>query len=376
MLSPNARTTDLMAAQPLAADPGPTSLRQGRQSNFGSSLSRITTAGRHAGQGVVFRLAIPRALRRLVVMAAVMAVTLGLWPTTVAAATSQPPLGTAANYTVMAATTITNTGSSVVTGNLALAPSTAVTGFPPGTISGSSDIADAAATQGQTDLGTAYTDAAGATPFVNMPGGTLGGQTLTPGVYRFSSSALLTGTVTLNGEGSTNPTFIFQIGSTLTTASGASVVLINGAGACAVFWQVGSSATLGTSTSFQGNLMALTSITLDTGANIGLGGGVNGGRALARNGALTLDANTITPPSASCTFAPAATATPTPTAAPLPTAAATPTPSPTAAVPVPNTGAGTPPSGLWLAVIGFGLAATGLLLLLTATVRRRRLQGS
>src|SRR5205823_10050475 len=119
----------------------------------------------------------------------------------------------------------------------------------------------------------------------------------------FSSSAQLTGALTLSGNG----VFIFKIGSTLTTATGSSVLLKNGAQACAVFWQVGSSATLGSATQFQGNLMALTSITMVTGANIITG------RALARNGALTLDTNQITPPSGPCTIAPTATPTPTPT---------------------------------------------------------------
>src|SRR6202035_347704 len=129
----------------------------------------------------------------------------------------------------------------------------------------------------------------------------LGGKTLTPGVYHFSSSAQLTGTLTLNGEGRSTAVFIFQIGSALTTASSSRVALINGANSCSVFWQVTSSATLGTRTSFQGNLIALTSITMTTGATIGVGGGVNGGRALARNGALTLDTNIIRPPTGVCT---------------------------------------------------------------------------
>lgn len=264
------------------------------------------------------RLAVPKNSRRGVVMAAVLAATLGAWSMVAMAAVVQPRLLTAANFTVMAGSAITNTGPTKITGNLAISPGVAssVTGFPPGIVTGAKDYNNAAAIKAQTDLVTAYNDAAGATPFKDMSGVNLGGKTLTPGVYHFSSSAQLTGTLTLDGQGSTNPTFIFQIGSTLTTASGSRVVLRNGAGACAVFWQVTSSATLGKTTSFQGNLIALTSITLTTGATIGVGGGVNGGRALARNAALTLDRNVITPPPAGCTFV-AARSGSSPTPAPL-----------------------------------------------------------
>ncbi|MDP9467541.1 MAG: ice-binding family protein, partial [Chloroflexota bacterium] len=170
------------------------------------------------------------------------------------AGAEQPSLGNAGDYAVMAATTITSTGPTVINGNLAISPNgaTSVTGFPPGVVTGVSDTNNAAAIAAAVDLGVAYNQAA-AEPFtVNLTGQDLGGLILVPGVYRFDSSAQLTGTLTLDGEGSTNPTFIFQIGSTLTTASASSVQLINGAGGCAVFWQVGSSATLGTTTAFQG----------------------------------------------------------------------------------------------------------------------------
>ena len=133
-----------------------------------------------------------------------------------------------------------------------------------------------------------------------MSGVDLGGKTLGPGVYHFASSAALHGTVTLDGEGASNPTFIFQIGSTLTTGAGARVALKDGADGCAVFWAVGSSATIGTGTSLQGNLMADVSITMTTGATIGVGGGRNGGRAFAQSGAVTLDTNTIVPPAGAC----------------------------------------------------------------------------
>jgi hypothetical protein len=223
----------------------------------------------------------------------------------VAVAAEPPRLGTAANYAVMGATAITNTGPTVINGNMAISPSNAssVTGFPvPGTVTGEVDAANADAVLAHTDLVTAYNDAAAEPVTVDLTGTDLGGLTLTPGVYQFDSSAQLTGLLTLDGQGSTNATFIFQIGSTLTTASAARVRLINGAGACAVFWQVGSSATLGTTTSFQGTIMALTSITMNTGATIGVGGIGDGGRALAMNGAVTLDSNVITPPPAGCAF--------------------------------------------------------------------------
>ena len=212
----------------------------------------------------------------------------GAWPAAAYAAT-QPGLGTALNYTVLAGQTITNTGPSVITGNLGLDPGSSVTGFPPGSVTGTQDVSDAASVLAQNDLVTGYTDAAHAPSTSNLSGKDLGGQNLTPGVYTFSSSAQLTGPLTLSENG----VFIFQIGSALTTASNSTVLLQNGAQACAVFWQVGSSATLGSYTRFQGNLMALSSITMVTGANLT-------GRALARNGALTLDTNNITPPSGTC----------------------------------------------------------------------------
>lgn len=257
-------------------------------------------------------------------------------------AAEQPRLGTAANYAVMAGATITNTGPTVINGNLALSPGTAVTGFPPGVVTGESDVTNADAVLAQTDLVTAYNDAAAAASTQNLTDSDLGGLTLTPGVYTFDSSAQLTGTLTLDGQGSTNATFIFQIGSTLTTASASRVQLINGAGGCAVFWQVGSSATLGTTTAFQGTIMALQSITMDTGATIGVGGIGSGGRALARNAAVTLDTNIITPPPPGCTFA----AAPAPSEAPSTAPSASPAPAttgPTVSAPATGTGVAASP---------------------------------
>jgi hypothetical protein len=202
----------------------------------------------------------------------------------------QPPvgLGTAESFAVLAGSAVTNTGPSVVNGDLGVHPGTSVSGFPPGTVNGTIHAADAVAAQAQSDLTTAYNDAAGRTPAADLPFGDIGGLIFTPGVYRRSSSLLLTGDVALDAQGDPNAVFIFQVGSTLTTASSSRVLLRNGAQACNVFWQIGSSATLGTNTSFKGNILALSSITMNTGATL------VEGRALARNGAVTLDTNTIT----------------------------------------------------------------------------------
>ena len=205
--------------------------------------------------------------------------------TTAQAAQPSVGLGTAGTVAVLGGSTVTNTGPSVINGDLSVSPGTSVTGFPPGTVDGAIHAADAVAAQAQSDLTTAYNDAAGRTPAVAVPGD-IGGAFLSPGVYKRSSSLLLTGDVTLDGQGDRNAVFIFQVGSTLTTASSSRVVLTNGAQACNVFWQIGSSATIGTDTLFQGNIMALASITMTTRARLL-------GRALARNGAVTLDTNII-----------------------------------------------------------------------------------
>jgi type VI secretion system secreted protein VgrG len=202
-------------------------------------------------------------------------------------------LGTAGNFAVLAGTTVTNTGPSVVDGgDVGVSPGSAITGFPPGTVTSpfTTHAADAVALQAENDLTTAYNAAASLAPTEDLTGQDLGGLTLLPGVYFFASSAQLTGTLTLNDEGDPNAQFVFQIGSTITTASNSSVVTINGGSmpGCDVFWQVGSSATLGTGTAFEGHILALTSITETTGATI------LDGSALARNGAVTLDDNTVT----------------------------------------------------------------------------------
>jgi len=199
---------------------------------------------------------------------------------------ADPVLGTAGSFAVLAGSTVTNTGPTTIQGNVGVSSGTAITGFPPGTVSGTMHSNDATASQAQIDLTTAYNVAAGEAVTDNLTGQGLGGLTLTPGVYYFASSAQLTGTLTLDNTLNANALYVFQIGSTLTTASNSSVDFING-GDDNVFWQVGSSATLGTDTAFEGNILALTSITLTTGASI------DDGRALARTGAVTLDTNNI-----------------------------------------------------------------------------------
>jgi hypothetical protein len=204
-----------------------------------------------------------------------------------ALAQTVPVLGTARTFAVLAGSTVTNTGTSTVTGDLGLSPGSSVTGFPPGVVlSGTLHAADATALAAQNDVTTAYNSLAGQPCTQDLTGQDLGGKVLTGGVYCFSSSAQLTGTLTLNAQGSANTVFVFKIGSTLTTASGASIVVTNGGSVCNVFWQVGTSATLGTGTSFGGSILALTSITLNTGASVS-------GRTLARNGAVTLDTNNV-----------------------------------------------------------------------------------
>ncbi|HVS74426.1 MAG TPA: ice-binding family protein [Candidatus Acidoferrales bacterium] len=210
---------------------------------------------------------------------------------------SGPPpvaLGTACSFGILAATPkVANTGLTHVTGDVGISPAASITGFvgtvpsgSPGTITGTFHQGDATAATAQGDLTTAYNNAAGAAGGAALVGD-LGGLTLTPGVYKQSSSELITGNLTLDGGGNANGTWIFQIGSTLTTAAGNSnIILINGANAHNVVWQVGASATLGTNTIFQGTILAQASITLTTGATLN-------GRALARTGAVTLDSNPV-----------------------------------------------------------------------------------
>ena len=216
-------------------------------------------------------------------------------------------LGTAAAFAVLAGTpAITNTGPSTITGDVGISPAAAVTGFPPGTVNGTIHAADAVALQAKSDLVTAYDDAAGRTPVTVVAGGTLGGQTLVAGVYNAGGVTLdLTGTLTLNGQNDPNSVWIFQATSDLITASSSSVAFINRGQPCNVFWQVTSSATLGSGSSFVGSILALTSITMNDGVTLS-------GRALARNGDVTLINDTIT--RSTCT-APGSTTPPTDTLA-------------------------------------------------------------
>jgi hypothetical protein len=191
-------------------------------------------------------------------------------------------------FGVLAGSTVTNSGPTVVLGNVGVSPGASITGFLPGAATGTIHLADAFAATAQTQLTTAYNSAAGLATTATVAGD-LGGLTLTPGVYTSTSSLGITGTVTLNAGGNPNAQFIFQIASALTTAVGSNVSLINGAQASNVFWQVGSSATVGTGASFSGNILAFSSISLGTGA-------VLNGRALARNGAVTLLSNAVNTP--------------------------------------------------------------------------------
>ena len=203
------------------------------------------------------------------------------------AATAPVPLGTAANFAVLAGSTVTNTGPTRISGDVGLSPGTSVTGFPPGQVNGTIHAADSAALQAQADLTAAYNNAAARTVTATVPT-ELGGTTLTVGVYNSAAGTFgITGTLTLDAQGDPNAVFIFQAASTLITASASNVNLVNGAQASNVFWVVGSSATLGTGSTLQGSILARTSITVTTGT-------VLNGRALARNGAVTLDSDTIT----------------------------------------------------------------------------------
>ncbi len=207
----------------------------------------------------------------------------------VAAQASAVNLATAGPFVVLGGSTVTNTGPSVLNGDLGLSPGTSLTGFGlPAVVNGATHANDAVAAQAQADLTTAYNVAAGQ-PIPagnNLTGTNLGNRTLTAGAYRFSTSAQLTGALTLNAQGNPNAQFVFVIGSTLTTASASSVIMTNGASPCNVYWKIGSSATLGTGTAFKGNLMALQSISLNNSASVV-------GRLLARNGQVSLINNVL-----------------------------------------------------------------------------------
>lgn len=191
-------------------------------------------------------------------------------------------------FAVLGGASVTNTGPSAVTGDLGVSPGVSVTGFPPGQVQGTIHVSDAAAVQAHADLAAAYAAAAALVPDASISGD-VGGLTLAPGVYNAASSIGITGTLTLDALGDRNARWVFQIGSTLTTATASSVLLIQGATARNVIWQVGSSATLGTGSALAGRILAATSITVTAGVAIN-------GQALARDGSVTLDTGTITRP--------------------------------------------------------------------------------
>jgi type VI secretion system secreted protein VgrG len=300
--------------------------------------------------GVVSR----RRAGRLVLLATA-AMALAAFPTGRAEAAQAPiNLGTAAAFSVLAGSAITNTGASVIVGDVGSSPTPSITGFGTVVLNGTNHGGDAVTQQAKIDLTAAYIDAAGANPATVVPT-ELGGRTLEPGVYGAGTLGI-TGVLTLNPLGDPNAVFIFQASSTLITASASSILVVGGASLCNVFWQVGSSATLGSTSSLIGSVLAQTSISTGAGALIQ-------GRLLAQTGAVTMDSTTITP--AACAIPPATTTTAAPTsttAAPTPTTAAPSTgpllsPSPALAPPtgplVPTvappfgtpTQIGTPPGG-------------------------------
>ena len=317
----------------------------------------------------------------------------GIGAPAASAITAPVNLGVAHTYAVLAHSTITNSGPTVVSGNLGLYPGTAVTGFSPTgaptgiVIDGTEQVTTHTAELAQTSLTTAYLNAQSA-PSTNSVSANLAGQTLVSGVYTAANTSMaLTGVLILNGQHDPNSVFIFQAGSTLVTGSGSAVELINGAQACNVFWQVGSSATLGTGSHFVGSVLAMTSVTVTTGVTVT-------GRVLARAAAVTLTDDKITRPTtcitATSTSSPPTTTTTT-TAPPTTTTTTSPV-SPVATSPGgsggSNSGAptvipsGAPQTGLGgasrsgdnlvLVVLG-GLALIGAGAALDLAARRRRM---
>ena len=220
-------------------------------------------------------------------------------------------LGSAASFEVLGGSTVTNTGATFISGDLGVAPGTTITGFPPGMVTdgGATHAGDALALQAQSDVAISYNSSAGQPCNIHLADRELGGKTLTPDVYCFTSLAQLTGQLVLDAKGNTAATWIIQIPGGLSSATSSSVLVTNGGEVCNVFWIVGESATIGANSSFAGNILALTSITLATGASLS-------GRAFARNGAVTMDTNTIS--KAPCSQALAPTSTPPPSPVPAP----------------------------------------------------------
>ena len=327
----------------------------------------------------------PERSRRKVTRIASLAVVAGVAVLFLPAASVAAPavgLGTADSFAVLAGSGITNTGPTTITGDIGTFPNPAETGFVSVTVNGTNHVADAVTQQAKDDLVTAYDVAAGSGPPIAIPTGELGGLTLTPGVYN-GATLQITGTLTLDTLGDPAAVFIFQSGATLITASNSSVVVLGGGTACNVFWQLTSSATLGTGSHLIGSVLALTSITATTGATVD-------GRLLARNGAVTMDTNTIT--AETCA---AATTTTTPPGSTTTVAGAGAGPGSTVTTtgsgPTTGIGTGSPtttstpdtvPPGLArtgfqsrLALLGGFAIAFGVLLECVSRVRRRRSTG-
>lgn len=197
-------------------------------------------------------------------------------------------LGAAATFSVLGGSTVTNTGPTILIGDLGVSPGSAITGFPPGSVTGTIYVGSASlAGTAHADTVTAYGLIQGMPVNSNLTGQDLGGMTLTPGVYHFDTSAQLTGNLFLDPLGNSNSAFYFQIGTTLTTADFSSLTVVGGLQLSNIYWQVGSSATLGIGSALSGNILASQSITLTTGSSL------SDGRALAINGGVTLDSNNI-----------------------------------------------------------------------------------
>jgi hypothetical protein len=218
-------------------------------------------------------------------------------------------LGSSAAFAVLGASAVTNIGSTTVLGDVGISPGTSITGSGSITLTGAYHTNDTAASQGEVDAMSAYNSLAAQAPTANLTGMDLGSMApLPPGVYKFNSSAQLTGNLTLNAVTNPSGLFIFQIATTLTTGSNSSVTLLNGNSNSGVFWQVGSSATLGTGTAFAGSILANQSITLNTSS------GITCGRAIALTGAVTMDTNTV---STNCAAQPSSSPVPEPGTADL-----------------------------------------------------------
>ncbi|HEY4608903.1 MAG TPA: ice-binding family protein [Ilumatobacteraceae bacterium] len=317
-----------------------------------------TTAPRPAAPSHIHGM---RVLRRMTpVLAVTFTALLAFTQTASAGIVATVQLATAANYSVLGATTVTNTNPSVLAQSVGVSPGSSIVGFPPGIVlaPGTIEAANAATLQGQNDLTAAYVDAAGRSVEFTQTNPDLVGQTLIPGVYAATAKAPLglSGQLVLDGQNNPNAVFIFQTDSTLITGTGSTIALINGASECNVFWQVGSSATLGSGSVFVGNILALTSITVESGVTVH-------GRALAQTGAVTLDNDVFTQPSCTPTTE---TTPPTTTAAPAAptTTAVAPTTIATATTTSPVSGRSLPRTGTAIGstpIFGGLFVALGLL---------------